>query len=56
MIKIEQRYIGQYWITKPGRVTYAVGAAEAAKVLGYSIEDVRRLVIAVVEINTEAAA
>ncbi len=56
MIKVEQPYRGQYWISKPGQAKYAVGAAEAAKVLGYSIEEVRRLVIAVVEINTEATA
>lgn len=56
MLKVEQRLRGQFWVSKPGQVTYAVGAAEAAKVLGYTIEEVRRLVIAVVEINTEAIA
>lgn len=56
MTTIEQKHSGQYWITKPGQVTYATGAAEAAKLLGYTIEEVRRLVIAVVEINAEAIA
>lgn len=56
MIKVEQKYSGQYWISRPGESTYTAGAAEAANILGYSIEDVRRLVIAVVEINTGAVA
>lgn len=56
MLRVEQRLRGQFWISKPGQATYTTGAAEAAKVLGYSIEEVRRLVIAVVEINTGAVA
>ena len=56
MIKVEQRYSGQYWITRPGQATFAAGAAQAAELLGYTIDEVRRLVIAVVEINTEAIA
>ena len=56
MIKVEQKYSGQYWISRSGQATYAVGASEAAKVLGYTIEEVRCLVIAVVEITDEAVA
>ena len=56
MIKVEQPYNGQYWISKPGQTAYAAGAAEVAKILGYTIEEVRRLVIAVVEFNEEAIA
>lgn len=56
MIKVEQRYSGQYWISKPGQVTYTAGAAEAAKLLNRTIEEVRGLVVAVVEMETEAAA
>ncbi|WP_214763351.1 hypothetical protein [Exiguobacterium sp. s145] len=56
MLKVEQRFRGQFWVSKPGQVSYAVGAAEAAEVLGYTIEEVRRLVVAVVENNTDAVA
>ncbi len=56
MLEVRQIRSGQYWISKPGEVTYAVGAAQAAELLGYTIDEVRRLVIAVVEINTEAIA
>lgn len=56
MMQVRQIRSGQFWISKPGEVTYAVGAAQAAKLLGYTIEEVLRLVVAVVEINTEAIA
>ncbi|MCT4792854.1 hypothetical protein [Exiguobacterium artemiae] len=56
VLKVEQRFRGQFWVSKPGQVSYAVGAAEAAEVLGYTIEEVRRLVVAVVENNTDAVA
>ncbi|WP_158513332.1 hypothetical protein [Exiguobacterium sp. ZWU0009] len=56
MIKVEQKYSGQYWITRPGESTYSAGAAEAAKVLKCTIEDVHRLVIAVIENNAEVVA
>lgn len=56
MMRIEQRYYGQYWISAPGKATYTVGVAEATRLLGYSIEEVRRLVVAVIEIDDEAVA
>lgn len=56
MIKVEQKYSGQYWISRPGESTYSAGAAEAAKVLNCTIEEIHRLVIAVVEINAEVVA
>ena len=56
MLEVRQIRSGQYWVSKPGQATYAVGASEAARLLGYTIEEVLRLVVAVVEINTEAIA
>ena len=56
MLEVRQVRSGQYWISKPGQATYAVGATQAAELLGYTIDEVRRLVIAVVELNTEAIA
>jgi len=56
MMRIEQRYYGQYWVSAPGKATYTIGASEAARLLGYSIEEVRRLVVAVVELDDEVAA
>lgn len=56
MLEVRQVYSRQFWVSKPGEATYAVGALQAAELLGYTIEEVLRLVVAVVEINTEAIA
>lgn len=56
MLEVRQVRSGQYWISKPGQATYAVGAVQAAELLGYTIEEVLRLVVAVVEIEAEAIA
>lgn len=55
MLEVKQVRSGQFWVSKPGEVTYAVGASEAARLLGYTVEEVRRLVVAVVETNDEVA-
>lgn len=51
MLEIKQVRSGQFWISRPGETTYAVGASQAAKLLGYTIEDVLRLVVAVVQLD-----
>lgn len=56
MLRVQQVRSGLFLISKPGEVTYAVGAFVAAKLLGYTIEEVRRLVVAVVELDDEAVA
>ena len=56
MLEVKQVRSGQFWVSKPGKVTYAVGASEAARLLGYTVEEVRRLVIAVVELDNEVVA
>lgn len=56
MLEVKQVRSGQFWVSKPGEATYAVGASQAAKLLGYTIEDVLRLVVAVIEIDDEVAA
>ncbi|WP_290779077.1 hypothetical protein [Exiguobacterium sp. UBA5002] len=50
MIKLENKGFGQFWITRDA-VTYIIGLSEAAKILKCSIDEVRKITFATVELS-----
>ena len=47
---IENRGFNQFWVDKDG-IKYAVGVAEAARLLECSIDEVRKVTFATVELS-----
>ncbi|WP_174316512.1 hypothetical protein [Exiguobacterium sp. JMULE1] len=50
MLLIENKGYGMFWVTE-GAVTYVVGARNASEILNCTVEEVKKIMVATVEVG-----